>query len=50
MPIFTFVGTACITPEKYLKEIEKNTFKFVWDYKPDKVKINSIIGQYEKGD
>ena len=49
VPIFTFVGSACIVPEKYLKEIEKSCFKFVWDNKPDKVKRNSIIGPYEKG-
>ena len=31
------------------KEIENNCFKFIWDGKPDKVKRNTMIGNFEMG-
>jgi hypothetical protein len=41
IPIFTFVASACVVPDKYRKEIESKCFKFIWDGKPDKVKRNT---------
>jgi hypothetical protein len=35
--------------KKYKKEIESKCFKFIWNGKPDKVKINTLIGDFEKG-
>ena len=49
LPIFTYIGSTCIVPEVYIKEIESRCFKFIWDNKPDKVKRNTIIGRYEVG-
>ena len=49
IPIFTFVASACVVPEKYRKEIESKCFKFIWDGKPDKVKRNTMIGNFEMG-
>jgi hypothetical protein len=37
IPIFTFVASACVVPDKYRKEIESKCFKFIWGGKPDKV-------------
>ena len=36
-------------PEQYRKEIESKCFKFIWDGKPDKVKRNTMIGNFEMG-
>ena len=49
IPIFTFVASACVVPDKYRKEIESKCFKFIWDGKPDKVKRNTMIGNFEMG-
>ena len=51
IPIFTFVASACVVPDKYRKEIEieSKCFKFIWDDKPDKVKRNTMIGNCEMG-
>ena len=49
IPIFTFVASACVVPDKYRKEIESKCFKFIWDGKPDKVKRNTLIGNFEMG-
>ena len=49
IPIFTFVSSACVVPDKYRKEIESKCFKFIWDGKPDKVKRNTMIGNFEMG-
>jgi hypothetical protein len=38
VPIFTYVASACVVPEKYRKEIDSKCFKFIWNNKPDKVK------------
>jgi hypothetical protein len=35
--------------KKYRKEIESKCFKFIWDGKPDKVKRNTMIGNFEMG-
>ena len=48
-PIFTFIVSSCVIPEKYKKEIESKCFKFIWNGKPDKVKRNTLIGDFEKG-
>jgi hypothetical protein len=49
-PIFTFIVSSCVIPEKYKKEIESiKCFKFIWNEKPDKVKRNTLIGEFEKG-
>jgi hypothetical protein len=49
-PIFTFIVSSCVIPEKYKKEIESiKCFKFIWNEKPDKVKRNTLIGDFEKG-
>ena len=47
--IFTFVASACVVPDKYRKEIESKCFKFIWDGKPDTVKRNTMIGNFEMG-
>jgi hypothetical protein len=49
IPIFTFVASACVVQDKYRKEIESKCFKFIWDGKPDKVKRNTMIGNFEMG-
>ena len=49
IPIFTFVASACVVPDKYRKGIESKCFKFIWDGKPDKVKRNTMIGNFEMG-
>jgi hypothetical protein len=49
IPIFTFIVSSCAIPEKDKKEIESKCFKFIWNGKPDKVKINTLIGDFEKG-
>ena len=48
--IFTFIVSSCVIPENYKKEIESiKCFKFIWNEKPDKVKRNTLIGDFEKG-
>ena len=47
IPIFNFV--ACVVPDKYRKEIESKSFKFIWDGKPNKVKRNTMIGNFIMG-
>jgi hypothetical protein len=49
IPIFTFIVSSCVIPEKYKKEIENKCLKFILNGKPDKVKINTLIGDFEKG-
>jgi len=50
IPIFTFIVSSCVIPEQYKKkEIEIKCFKFIWNGKPDKVKRNTFIGDFEKG-
>jgi hypothetical protein len=49
IPILTFIVSSCVIPEKYKKEIESKCFKFIWNGKPDKVKRNTLIGDFEKG-
>ena len=49
IPMFTFVASACVVPDKYRKGIESKCFKFIWDGKPDKVKRNTMIGNFEMG-
>ena len=36
-------------PEKYIKEIEKLIFYFIWDGKPAKIKKSTIIGEKKHG-
>ena len=45
VPIFTYVASACVVPEKYRKEIDSKCFKFIWNNKPDKVKRNTVVGK-----
>ena len=49
IPMFTFVASAGVVPDKYRKEIESKCFKFIWDGKPDKVKRNTMISNFEMG-
>ena len=49
LPLFTFCATSSIIPCKYVKEIERCCYRYIWDNKNDKVKRNTIIGGYEKG-
>ena len=49
LPKFTFLATSCIVPNKYIKEIESCCFKYIWEGKNDKVKRNTLIGEYQKG-
>jgi hypothetical protein len=44
-----FVASACVVPDKYRKEIESKCFKFIWEGKLDKVKRNTMIGNFEMG-
>jgi hypothetical protein len=44
-PIFTYVASACVVPEKHRKEIDSKCFKFIWNNKPDKVKRNTVEGK-----
>jgi hypothetical protein len=36
-------------PDKYRKEIESKCSKFLWNGRPDKVKRNTMIGNFEMG-
>jgi hypothetical protein len=47
--IFTLIVSSCVIQEKYKKEIESKCFKFIWNGKPDNVKRNTLIGDFEKG-
>ena len=38
VPVFTYVASACIVPEKNRKEIDSKCFNFIWNNKPDEVK------------
>lgn len=49
LPKFTFLATSCIFPNNYIKEIESCCFKYIWGGKNDKVKRNTLIGDYQKG-
>ena len=49
IPIFIFIVSSCAIPEKYKKDIEIKCFKCIWNGKPDKVKRNTLIGDFEKG-
>ena len=46
VPIFTYVASACVVPEKYRKEIDFICFKFIWNNKSDKVKRNTVVGKH----
>jgi len=39
----------CYTGKIQKKEIEIKCFKLIWNVKPDKVKRNILIGDFEKG-
>ena len=47
-PIFYFIVSSCVIPEKYKKEIESKCFKFICNGKPDRVNRNTLIGYFEK--
>ena len=49
IPIFAFVASACVVPEKCIKDIESKCLKFIWDDKTDKVKRNTMIANFEMG-
>ena len=49
VPIFTYVSSACVVPEKYRKEIDSKCFKFIWNNKPDNVKRNTVVGKLGNG-
>ena len=36
-------------PDAFLDKINKMVYKFVWNNKPNKVKRNTIIADYEDG-
>ena len=38
-------ASVLVIPEKYIKEIEKLIFDFIWDGKPAKIKKSTIIGE-----
>ena len=48
IPIFTFIVSSCLIPQKYKKGIESKCFKCIWNGKPDKVNRNTLIGDFEK--
>ena len=50
IPIFAFLASACVVPETCIKEIESKCSKFIWDGKPDKVKSNTVIDNFEMRD
>ena len=49
IPIFAFVASVCVVPEKCIKDIESKCLKFIWDDKTDKVKRNTMIANFEMG-
>jgi len=49
IPIFTFIVSSCVIPEQYKKETEIKCFRYIRNGKPDKVKRNTLIGDFEKG-
>jgi hypothetical protein len=50
VPIFTYVASACVVPEKHRKEIDSKCFIFIWNNKPDKGKRNTVVGKLGKGE
>ena len=43
-------NTSVLTaPPKFTSEVNDICFKFIWNFKPDKVKRNTLIGPKEKG-
>ena len=42
-------ASVLVIPEKYIKEIEKLIFDFIWDGKPAKIKKSTIIGETKHG-
>ena len=49
VPVFTYVASACVVPEKYRKEIDSKCFNFIWNNKPDEVKQNTVVGKLGNG-
>ena len=47
IPIFTFVASAYVVPDKYRKEIESKCFNFIWDGIPGKANRNTMIGNVD---
>ena len=45
----TFSASVLPIPENFADEVNKLTFKFLWDAKPAKIKKSTIIGPKEKG-
>ena len=38
------------TPPDFPKQVNESCFKFIWNFKPDKIKRNTIIGPLDKGE
>jgi hypothetical protein len=37
------------SPEDFINNIIDTAYNFIWNYKPDKIKRNTLIAEYEKG-
>ena len=44
-----FICSIMNTPEDFSKEVNKITFDFIWDHKPDKIKKTTLIKQKTAG-
>ena len=49
VPIFTYVGSACVVPDKYMKGIDSKSCTFIWSNKHDKVKRCTVVVKLENG-
>ena len=49
IPQFTYIASVTHFNQEYIKMLEKEIYKFIWNNKPDKVKRTTMIASYEKG-
>ena len=44
-----YYTSVLLTPPDFPKHVNESCFKFIWNFKPDKIKRNTIIGPLDKG-
>jgi hypothetical protein len=49
LPKFTFLASSCVVPKICIKENDSCFYSFIWNGKPDHVKILTLIRYYEQG-
>lgn len=49
LPIFTFLASSTVISCIQRKQLERILFEFIWNGKRDKIKRNTIIGNFEEG-